>query len=401
MHATQLTEEHQAFREILQAFIRKEILPNIDTWEQQGQIDRKIWKKMGDIGFTGINYPQIYGGTELDFYYAMIFCEEISKCFSGGFSIATLVIQFMSAPYLLKHGSEDLKQRYLKPVILGDMVSAVAITEPGAGSDIQNITTYAERFDDHFIVNGSKTFITNGYYGDFFITAVKTDSRTASREITLLLIDRNAQGVQANKIRKMGLYASDTAEIAFRNVKVPLDNIIGLQGEGFKYLMDGLQLERLTTAIYSLSMADSALQYTLDYVQKREAFGHRLQEFQVLRHRIAQMVADLETCRAYVHHCSDLQHQGAYAVKECSIAKLQASELAIKIVHQCLQLFGGYGFTEDYKIARLYRDVRVGTIIAGTSEIMLEIIAKMEIDRVEYDSKNKSKSSGKTHSPSW
>lgn len=400
MHATQLTEEHQVFRETLRAFIRKEILPNINTWEEQEQINRDIWKKMGAMGFMGINYPPEYGGADLDFYYSMIFCEEISKCFSGGFSIAALVIQYMSAPYLLKHASEPIKQKYLTPVLSGDMVSAVAITEPGAGSDIQNMKTYAERCGDHFIVNGSKTFITNGYYGDFFITAVKTDKQKGSRGITLLLIDKNAKGIRANKIRKMGWYASDTAELAFDQVKVPIENLIGLEGEGFKYLMGGLQLERLTTAIYSLSMADSALQYTLDYIQQREAFGHRLQDFQVVRHRIAQMVADIEVCRAYNRYCCDLQQQGTYAVKECSIAKLQASELAIKIAHQCLQLFGGYGFTEDYKIARLYRDVRVGTIIAGTSEIMLEIIAKMEIDRIEYDSKINAQNKGKIESPS-
>ncbi|MGO1243370.1 MAG: acyl-CoA dehydrogenase family protein [Sphingobacterium sp.] len=400
MHATQLTEEHQEFREILQAFIRKEILPNTDTWEKEGQIDRAIWKKMGAMGFMGINYPQAYGGVELDFYYAMIFCEEISKCYSGGFSIATLVIQFMSAPYLLKHASESLKQRYLTPVISGDLVSAIAITEPGAGSDIKNIKTYAERVDDHFIVNGSKTFITNGFYGDYFITAVKPHKGDKNREITLLLIDRNAQGVHSSKIKKMGLYASDTAELAFINVKVPIYNVIGEEGEGFNYLMDGLQLERLITAIYSLSMADSALQYTLSYVQSREAFGSRIQEFQAIRHRIAQMVADVESCRAYIYHCADLQQKETYAVKECSIAKLQSSELAIKIVHQCLQLFGGYGYTEDYKIARLYRDVRVGTIIAGTSEIMLEIIAKMEIDRIKYESKPKSRSLGNSGAPS-
>lgn len=387
MQAFTLSPEHLSFRDVLRTFIQKEILPHVDQWEKENKIDKNIWKKMGDMGFMGLNYPEAYGGLDLDFYYSMIFCEELSHCFSGGFTIAALVIQYMSAPYLLKYASEELKQHYLRPVIAGDMVSAVAITEPGAGSDVQNIRTTAVREGDHYVVNGAKTFITNGYYGDFFITAVKTDTSKANKGISLLLIDRNAIGVSANKIEKMGWHASDTAELAFDNVKVPVTNLIGEEGAGFSYLMAGLQLERLTAAINSISTAESALQYTLDYIGQREIFGKKEQEFQVIRHRVAQMVADIKTTKAFIHHCCDLQNRGEYAVEECSIAKLQAGELAIKIVHQCLQLFGGYGYTEDYKIARLYRDVRVGTIIGGTSEIMLEIIAKIAIDKVNYNKK--------------
>ncbi|MEN5057079.1 acyl-CoA dehydrogenase family protein [Sphingobacterium kitahiroshimense] len=388
MQATQLTVEHHVFRESLKAFIRKEILPYIDQWEEEGKIDRAIWKKMGDMGFTGLNYPEVYGGLDLDFYYSMILCEELSQCFSGGFTITALVIQYMSAPYLLKYASEELKEKYLKGVIAGDLVSAVAITEPGAGSDVQKIQTTAIREGDHYIVNGSKTFITNGYYGDFFITAVKTDPTKGSKGISLLLIDRHASGVTATKINKMGWHASDTAELGFDQVKVPISHLIGEEGAGFSYLMDGLQLERLTAAIHSIATADSTLQYTLEYINKREVFKHKLQDFQVVRHRVAQMVADIATTKAFIYSCCDLQQLGKYAVKECSIAKLQASELAVRIVSQCFQLFGGYAFTEDFKIARLYRDIRVGTIIGGTSEIMLEIIAKMTIDKVNYQSKS-------------
>lgn len=385
MQASKLTAEHQIFRETIRAFIHKEIIPHIDQWEQQGEIDRNIWKKMGDMGFMGLNYPEEYGGLDLDFYYSLILCEELSYCFSGGFTISALVIQYMSAPYLLKYASEELKERYLKPVIAGDMVSAVAITEPGAGSDVKQIKTTAVRSGDHYIVNGSKTFITNGYYGDFFITVVKTAPEKGTKGISLLLIERNAAGVSANKINKLGWHASDTAELGFDQVQVPVSNLIGVENEGFSYLMAGLQLERLTAAIHSLATADSALQYTLEYIGQREAFGKKLHDFQAIRHRIAQMAADIATTKAFVYQCCDLQNQGEYAVQDCSIAKLQASELAVQVVSNCLQLFGGYGFTEDYKIARLYRDVRVGTIIGGTSEIMLEIIAKMTIDKVNYE----------------
>ncbi|MEZ0451235.1 acyl-CoA dehydrogenase family protein [Sphingobacterium thalpophilum] len=386
MHARKLSAEHQIFRETLRAFIQKEILPHIDEWEKRGEIDRRIWKRMGDMGFMGLNYPEQYGGLALDFYYSMILCEELSHCFSGGFTIAALVIQYMSAPYLLKYATEELKERYLRPVIAGEMVSAVAITEPGAGSDVKNIKTTAVRTGDYYIVNGSKTFITNGYYGNFFITAVKTAPDKGTKGISLLLIDRHTQGISANKINKLGWHASDTAELAFDQVKIPASNLIGAEGEGFRYLMDGLQLERLTAAIHSVATAESALQYTLEYLQQREAFGKKIAEFQAVRHCIAQITADIATTKAFVYHCCDLQYEGTYAVRECSIAKLQASELAVQAVGQCLQLFGGYGFTEDYKIARLYRDVRVGTIIGGTSEIMLEIIAKMSIDHINYQS---------------
>ncbi len=386
MQTIRFTAEHQIFRETLRAFIRKEIIPYVDDWEKRGEIDRSIWKKMGDMGLMGLNYPEIYGGVDLDFYYSLVLCEELSYCFSGGFTISALVIQYMSAPYLLKYGSDELKTRYLKPVIAGDMISAVAITEPGAGSDVKHIKTTAVRDGDFYIVNGSKTFITNGYYGDFFITAVKTDPNQGAKGISLLIIEKNTPGVSTNKINKLGWHASDTAELGFNNVRVPISHLVGKEGEGFRYLMDGLQLERLTAAIHSIATADSALQYTLEYIAQREAFGKKIQEFQTIRHRIAQMAADIATTKAFVYHCCDLQNQHEYAVQECSIAKLQASELAVQVVNQCLQLFGGYGFTEDYKIARLYRDVRVGTIIGGTSEIMLEIIAKMTIDNITYQS---------------
>ncbi|WP_099370440.1 acyl-CoA dehydrogenase family protein [Sphingobacterium sp. 1.A.5] len=387
MLITQLNPEHQVFRESLRSFIQKEILPNVDAWEEKGEIDKSIWKKMGDMGYLGLIFPEEYGGLNLEFDYSKIFCEELSQCFSGGFTISALVIEYMSATYLWKYGSEFLKEKYLTQVIAGEMVSAVAITEPGAGSDVQNIKTTAVDEGDYFVVNGSKTFITNGYYGDFFITAVKTDPKAGKKGVSLLLIDRNAAGVTANKIKKMGWLASDTAELAFDNVIVPKENLVGELGEGFKYLMGGLQLERLTAAIHSLATAESAVNYTLEYIKERSAFNKQLKDFQVIRHRVSQMMADILVQKAFVQYCCDLQNQGVYAVKECSIAKLQCSELAVKVIGECLQLFGGYGFTEDYKISRLYRDAKVGTIIGGTSEIMLEILSKIFIDEIDYASR--------------
>lgn len=386
MQLQRYTSEHIIFRETLQAFIRKEILPHIDNWEREGAIDKSIWKKMGEMGFMGLNFSSAYGGMELDFYYTYIFCAELSKCFSGGFTIAALVTQFMATPYLAKYGSEELKQKFLKPCIAGDALAAIAITEPFAGSDVGSIQTTAVKDGDYYVINGSKTFITNGFYADFIITAVKTEPKKGKKGVSLLLIERDSKGLTANKIEKLGWKASDTAELAFDQVRVPVSHLIGKENEGFKYLMAGLQLERLTAAVQSLYSAVSAVDYTMEYMKQREAFGKKLKEIQVLRHRIAQMDANMAVLKAYIDYCVELQYQNQYAVKECSIAKLQASELALKTVNACLQLFGGYGFTEDYKIARLYRDVRAGTIIGGTSEIMLEIIAKMTIDDVDYKS---------------
>ncbi|OYD40302.1 acyl-CoA dehydrogenase family protein [Sphingobacterium cellulitidis] len=387
MLITPFSPEHEAFRDSLRSFIKKEILPYVDDWEKQGSIDRSIWKKMGEMGYLGLIFPEEYGGLDLDFYYSLIFCEELSHCYSGGFTISALVIEYMSATYIWKYADENLKSKYLSKVISGDWVSAIAITEPGAGSDVQNLKTTAVDAGDHYVVNGSKTFITNGYYADFIITAVKTKSNAGSSGISLLIIDRDSVGVTATKIQKMGWLASDTAELGFDQVKVPKENLIGELNQGFKYLMGGLQLERLTAAIHSLASTESAVNYTLDYLKERTAFNKQLKDFQVIRHRVAQMFADITVLKSFLYYCCELQNQKRYAVKECSIAKLQCGELAVRVIGECLQLFGGYGFTEDYRISRLYRDARVGTIIAGTSEIMLEILSKIYIDGVDYERK--------------
>lgn len=311
--------------------------------------------------------------------------EEISKLFSGGLAITMAVIQYMSGPYIYKYGSDYLKENYLKKVISGDWVSSIAITEPGAGSDVANIKTVAIDQGNYYLVNGSKTFITNGIYGNFYVTVVKTTPEAGAKGISLLIIDRETEGVTTSKINKLGWHSSDTAEVSFDSVKVPKENLIGEEGLGFIYLMGGLQLERLIGAIMGMTSAQSALDYALEYMNQREAFGRKINRFQVLRHRVAQITADIDIVTNYVYYCAQLHNDGEYAVKECSIAKLQASELALKVIDQALQFFGGYGFTEDFKIARMYRDARVGTIGGGTSEIMREIIAKMVIDDVSYD----------------
>lgn len=380
-------EDHELFRQGLREFLKREVEPFIDQWEEEQRIPKEVWKKFGDMGYLGLNYSETYGGANADFWYSVIFCEEVAKLWSGGFAVTPMVVQYMSTPYIYKHGSEFLKQKYLVPAIKGEMVSSIGITEPGAGSDVQNIKTRATREGDYYIVNGSKTFITNAVYGDYIVTVVKTDSSKGFEGVSLLVIDRNAPGVSAKKLKKLGWHASDTAELFFDNVKVPAENLIGEEGQGFIYLMGGLQLERLTGAVSAVAGCENAIEYTLQYMSERQAFGRSINKFQVLRHRMAQLASEVECTKHFVYHCCRLHNDGEYAVKESSMAKLLATELSDKTAYQCLQHFGGYGYMEEYKMARMFRDSRILTIGGGSSEIMREIIAKMLIDDKQYENK--------------
>lgn len=378
------TESHELFRQSLRAFFDKEVHPNIDQWEEDRRIPRDVWKKMGDMGFLGLSYPEEYGGSGLDFFYDVVFNEELGRVNSGGFIITQQVVQYMSGPYILKYGSDALKKKYLPGLISGDLISSIGITEPGAGSDAQNIQTRAVKNGDHYIVNGSKTFITNGVYGDLIVTVVKTKPDAGAAGVSLLVIDRNAEGVSACKLKKLGWHSSDTAELSFDNVKVPVENLVGDEGAGFYYLMNGLQLERLCFIPCSVVAMEYAIEKSLQYMSERTAFGRPINKFQVLRHRIAQLASEVEALKAFSYHACELYAKGIYDVKKCSMAKLICTELNEKVATQCLQFYGGYGFMEDYPMARMYRDCRVGTIGGGSSEIMREIIAKVVIDSMDY-----------------
>lgn len=378
------TEEHELFRQSIRTFIQKEVTPHINQWEEERRIPKSVWKKMGDMGFLGLSYPEEYGGADLDFFYDVVFNEEIGKTNSGGFTITQQVVQYMSGPYILKYGSESLKKKYLPGLISGDIISCIGITEPGAGSDAQNVQTKAVPEGDYYIVNGAKTFITNGYYGDIVVTVVKTPTEDGNWTVSLLVIDLESAGISRRKLKKLGWHASDTAELNFDNVKVPKENLIGQEGKGFHYLMNGLQLERLCFIPASVSTMEFALDSALTYMSERKAFGRTINKFQVLRHRLAQMASEVEALKAFSYYCCQLYNQNIYDVKLCSMAKLLCTEMHERIATQCLQFFGGYGFMEEYPMARMYRDVRVGTIGGGSSEIMREIISKMIIDDVKY-----------------
>ena len=379
------SEEHEMFRKSLRDFLKREVKPNLNKWEKDGKIPKEIWKKMGKMGFLGLSYPEKYGGGNLDFFFEVVLNEEMGRLNSGGFTVTQQAVQYMSGPYILKYGSDLLKSKYLPGIISGNLISCIGITEPNTGSDVQNIQTNAIKKGDNYIVNGSKTFITNGVYGDFIVTVVKTDPAARSKGISLLVIDLDSPGITKTKIDKLGWRSSDTAELSFDNVVVPSENLVGEEGKGFYYLMNGLQLERLCFMPSSIATMEFAISESLSYMNERKAFGKSINKLQVLRHRIAQLSSEIEALKVFSYYCCNLFDKNIYDVKLCSMGKLLCTELHEKVSTQCLQFFGGNGYTEDYPMARMYRDCRVGTIGGGTSEIMRDIIAKIVIDGKDYE----------------
>ena len=379
------SEEHEMFRKSLRDFLKREVKPNLNKWEKDEKIPKEIWKKMGKMGFLGLSYPEKYGGGNLDFFFEVVLNEEMGRLNSGGFTVTQQAVQYMSGPYILKYGSDLLKSKYLPGIISGNLMSCIGITEPNTGSDVQNIQTNAIKKGDNYIVNGSKTFITNGVYGDFIVTVVKTDPTARSKGISLLVIDLDSPGITKTKIDKLGWRSSDTAELSFDNVVVPSENLVGEEGKGFYYLMNGLQLERLCFMPSSIATMEFAISESLSYMNERKAFGKSINKLQVLRHRIAQLSSEIEALKVFSYYCCNLFDKNIYDVKLCSMGKLLCTELHEKVSTQCLQFFGGNGYTEDYPMARMYRDCRVGTIGGGTSEIMRDIIAKIVIDGKDYE----------------
>ena len=384
MNSTYFTEEHLLFRQGFRDFLHKEVVPYIEKWEESGHIERFIWGKFGEMGYFGLAYPEEYGGLNLDLFYTLIFLEELQKINSGGFAAAMWAHAYLAMQHLNAEGNVDQKSRYLAPSILGEKIGCLCITEPFGGSDVAGMRTTAVKQGDHFLLNGSKTFITNGVYSDYLVVAAKTEPQQGNKGISMFIVDRETQGVQATKLNKLGWRASDTGEISFSDVKVPQENLLGKANQGFYYLMQHLALERLIMAINAVARSEFALEYTLQYMSERKAFGRSIDQFQALRHRVAQMASELEANKAFVYLTTSRLDQGEYVVKEASMAKLTCTDMADKIIYDCLQFLGGYGYMEDYPLARLFRDSRLGPIGGGTSEILSEIIAKMVIDKKEY-----------------
>ena len=378
------TEEHELFRKSLKKFLQKEVVPHIDQWEETSHINRFIWERMGEMGYFGIAYPEKYGGLDLDLFYTVIFLEELQKINSGGFAAAMWAHTYLAMTHLNKEGSHEIKEKYLSPSIEGHMIGSLCITEPFGGSDVTGMRTTAVKKGDHYVLNGSKTFITNGYYSDYLIVAAKTSPESGNKGISIFVVDRDTNGVSATKLNKLGWKASDTGEIALENVHIPVENLMGEENKGFYYLMQHFSLERLVMGINAHARSEYALEYTIQYMKDRKAFGKSISEFQVLRHSVAQMASEIEVCKNFNYTTAKRLNEGEYVVKEASMCKLMSTKIADEVIYQCLQLLGGYGYMEDYPLARMFRDSRLGPIGGGTSEILREIIAKIVIDGKEY-----------------
>jgi alkylation response protein AidB-like acyl-CoA dehydrogenase len=380
------SEEHQLFRQSLRDFLERDIRPHVDSFEEQGFVPRWVYEKFGEMGYFGLNMPEAYGGLGLDFWYTIVFYEEMCRMNSGGLGAALGAHAFLALVHLEAQATDEQKKYYLAAGIAGEKIGCLAITEPFGGSDVAAIRTKAELDGDHYIISGSKTFITNGVNSDFLILAARTSTEEkSSAGISMFIVDRDSPGLSATNLKKLGWHASDTGEIALDSVRVPKENLLGQEGHGFYYIMQHFVLERLGMASSAVATSDYALELCLQYMSEREAFGRKINRFQELRHRIAQMASEIERSRYFVYHVAQRHQQGDFLVKEASMAKLITTQLADKVATECLQMFGGYGFMEEYPMARMFRDNRLGQIGGGTSEIMKEIIARMLIDEKQYE----------------
>ncbi len=378
------TEEHELFRESLKDFLKKEVVPHIDKWESTGHIEPFIWEKFGEMGYFGLWYPEAYGGLDLDLFYTVIWLEELQKINSGGFAAAMWAHAYLAMTHLNKEGSHDIKERYLSPSILGKKIGCLCITEPFGGSDVAAMRTQALKKGDTYVLNGSKTFITNGVYSDYLVVAAKTNPELGNKGMSIFVIDRDTPGVSATKLDKLGWKASDTGEIAFDNVIIPKTNLLGEEGKGFAYIMQHFALERLIMGINAHARSEYALDYAITYMKERQAFGKSIDKFQALRHAVANMASEIAMCKEFNYAVAKRLNDGEYVVKEATMSKLVSTKIADSVAYDCLQLLGGYGYMEEYPLARNLRDSRLGPIGGGTSEILREIIAKMVIDNKDY-----------------
>lgn len=384
MNSTYFTEEHQMFRETFRDFLQKEVVPHIEKWEKTGTIERFIWKKFGDMGIFGLTYPEAYGGSNLDLFYTVIFLEEMQKIKSSGFAAAMWAHAYLAMTHLNAEGDERIKQEYLAPSIAGDKIGALCITEPFGGSDVAGMRTTAVKKGDVYVINGSKTFITNGVYADYYVVAAKTQPELGNKGISIFLIDAKTTGINATKLDKLGWRASDTAEISFDQVEIPAVNLMGEEGKGFPYIMQHFALERLIMGINAHARAEWAIDYTIEYMSQREAFGKKINQFQALRHKLVDHATDVEHCKIFNYATIDRLNKGEYVVKEATMSKLKSTRVADETIYSCLQMLGGYGYMEEYPLARLLRDSRLGPIGGGTSEILREILSKIIIDKQNY-----------------
>ena len=384
-------DQHDMFRQAVRTFVQKEVEPHVEDWEQAGQIPKSIWPRMGALGFLGVEYDERYGGGGADFVSTMVLCEEMARSGCASLAMAVGVHTDMASPHLFWTGSEALKQKYLPDICSGRLLTAIAVTEPGGGSDVAAIRTRAVRDGDQFVLNGSKMFITNGVLADLYFVAARIEDPDAGsgkgsragagdrrhRGISMFLVERDTPGFSVSrKLDKMGMRASDTAELSFQDMRVPAESLLGQEGKGFYQVMRIFQRERLVAGLHAVAACDRALADTVAYVRQRQAFGGPLSDKQVIRHKLADLATLIEAGRWLTYATCLKFRDGGDPVKEISMVKLFTAEMAQRVAYDCVQLHGGYGYMREYPIERFFRDIRLMTIGGGTSEIMKDIIAK-------------------------
>lgn len=370
-------KEHEHFRDSVKKFVEKEIKPNIEKWEEAGEIPRSLYKRAGELGYLGIRYPVEYGGSGLDAIMEAVLIEELARSGAGGIGASLNATSTIAMSKILLFGSEEQKEKFLPQGISGEKIFALGITEPNAGSDIANIRTTAKRNGDYYILNGSKTFITNGVNADYVIVAAKTKDEPKHKNISLFIVDTSSDGYAVGKnLKKLGWRSSDTGEIYFDQVKVPAENLIGNENEGFFYIMKDFQYERIQMALSSVVLAEIALEAAMQYSKERNQFGQPLSKFQVLRHKMVDMAVDIEKARYITYRALYLYNLGKDVTTEATMAKAFAAEMVRKVTDQALQIHGGNGYMMEFPIQRYWRDARLQSIGGGTTQIMNEILTK-------------------------
>ena len=371
------TEEHEELRESIRRFVLKELRPHVQQWEDDEWFPNEVFHKMAAVGFLGLKYPEEYGGEGGDYLHDAVLSEELALCGSGGLAAGIGAHIGIATPPVWKFGTDDQKQRFLAPAIRGEKIAALGITEPGAGSDVAGIRTFAKKVDGGYVVNGSKTFITNGVRADFLVTAVKTTQEGGHHGLSFLILEKDMEGYSVSqKLKKMGWHASDTGELAFQDVFVPDENLLGEENKGFYLIMANFQWERLLMALGAVGSMQRTLERTIEYALEREAFGRPIAKHQAIRHKIAEMALKCETGRAVTYNALRLFYEGGDAIKQVTIAKLKTQRDAFDVADDALQIFGGAGYMKEYEIERAARDTRLGPIGGGTDEIMSEILGK-------------------------
>lgn len=371
------TEEHEAFRNSVRQFVERELKPHVARWEEAQEFPRELFGRAAELGFFGLKYEEKYGGTGAGFFFEAVLTEELSKCGSGGVAAGLIGQATIATGPLHLFGSDAQKQRYLTRAIKGEWVGAFAVTEPGAGSDVAGLRTRATREGDGWLLNGSKTYITNGVRADYVIVAAKTDPSKGHKGLSMFIVDRGTPGFAVSRrLQKVGWRASDTAELSFDDVRLPAEALLGDEGNGFAQIMGNFQWERLSLALGAIGAADDILQVALQYAKSREAFGQPLAKFQLTKHKLADMATELEAARQLTYHALRLHAAGEWALAQTAMAKKVATEMCCRLADASLQLHGGAGYMMEYDIQRHWRDARLGPIGGGTSEIMNEIIAR-------------------------